>query len=90
MEGAGGEAASYTASPVSLEVGPPYHRDTMTPLHYVMCMYYKYYSNLSTPQVGLETVREEQLSLLLSDGAVRRLIRGGDRLHYKVEIEDTV
>ena len=53
-------------------------------------MYYKYYSNLSIPQVGLETVREEQLSLLLSDGAVRRLIRGGDRLHYKVEIEDTV
>ena len=43
-----------------------------------------------TIQVGLETVREEQLSLLLSDGAVRRLIRGGDRLHYKVEIEDTV
>ena len=26
-------------------------------------------------EVGLVTIREEQLSLLLSDGAVRRLIR---------------
>ena len=26
-------------------------------------------------EVGLDTVREDQLSLLLSDGAVRRLIR---------------
>lgn len=38
-------------------------------------------------EVGLVTIREEQLSLLLSDGAVRRLIRNGDRLHYNVQIE---
>jgi len=38
-------------------------------------------------EVGLDTVREDQLSLLLSDGAVRRLIRNGDRLHYSVQIE---
>ena len=37
-------------------------------------------------EVGLERIREEQLSLLLSDAAVRRLISNGDRLHYTVEI----
>ena len=37
-------------------------------------------------EVGLERIREEQLSLLLSDAAVRRFISNGDRLHYTVEI----
>jgi len=36
-------------------------------------------------EVGLDTVREDQTSLLLSDGAVRRLIRNGERLHYMVQ-----
>ena len=38
-------------------------------------------------EVGLETVREEQLSLLLSDGAVKRLMSNLERLHYVVKLE---
>jgi len=36
-------------------------------------------------EIGLDDIREEQTSLLLSDGAVRRLIRNSERLHYSVK-----
>jgi len=46
------------------------------------------YSSEPVPlEVGLETVREEQISLLLSDGAIRRMIKNGERLHYNISIE---
>jgi len=47
----------------------------------------KYSSEPVPLEVGLEAVRDEQLSLLLSDGAIRRMIRNGERLHYVISIE---
>jgi len=36
---------------------------------------------------GPETVRDEQICLLLTDGAVRRMLKSGERLHYGIEIK---
>lgn len=36
---------------------------------------------------GPETVRDEQICLLLTDGAVRRMLKSGERLHYCIEIK---
>jgi len=47
----------------------------------------KYSSEPVPLEVGLDSVREEQISLLLSDGAIRRMIRNGERLHYNISIE---
>ena len=47
----------------------------------------KYSSEPVPLEVGLEAVREEQISLLLSDGAIRRMIKNGERLHYNICIE---
>jgi len=47
----------------------------------------KYSSEPVPLEVGLEAVREEQISLLLSDGAIRRMIKNGERLHYNISIE---
>ena len=47
----------------------------------------KYSSEPVPLEVGLDAVREEQISLLLSDGAIRRMIRNGERLHYNISLE---
>eukprot|EP00092_Neocalanus_flemingeri_P038702 GFUD01042141.1.p1 GENE.GFUD01042141.1~~GFUD01042141.1.p1 ORF type:complete len:443 (+),score=104.77 GFUD01042141.1:137-1465(+) len=47
----------------------------------------KYSSEPVPLEVGLEAVRDEQTSLLLSDGAIRRMIRNGERLYYNISIE---
>jgi len=49
----------------------------------------RYSSEPVALEVGLDSVREEQLSLLLSDAAVRRMIRNGERLHYNITMERT-
>ena len=47
----------------------------------------KYSSEPVPLESGIEIVREEQTSLLLSDGAIRRMIRNGERLHYTISLE---
>ena len=47
----------------------------------------RYCSHPVPLEIGLETIRDEQISLLLSDSAIRRMIRNGERIHYNVSFE---